>query len=72
MPGTLLGYVFNKTLSKSIPVYIAESGTGFKRLTGAIDTQVKNLALSKTKAAFEEGKLFTDDDMKAMEQITIS
>ncbi|OJD12622.1 hypothetical protein ACJ73_09320 [Blastomyces percursus] len=72
MPGTLLGYVFNKALSKSIPVYITESGPSFKRLTGAIDTQVRNLALSKIKAAFEGGKLFTDDDMKAMERITIS
>ncbi|PGH05476.1 hypothetical protein AJ79_06783 [Helicocarpus griseus UAMH5409] len=40
MSGTFLGYVFNKTLSKSIPVYIAESGPGFKRLTGPIDTQI--------------------------------
>ncbi|EEH20706.2 hypothetical protein PABG_02937 [Paracoccidioides brasiliensis Pb03] len=73
MPGSLLDYVFNKALSKSIPVYITESGSGFKRLTGATDTQVRrNLALSETKAAFEGGKLFTDDNMNAMDQITIS
>ncbi|KKZ67877.1 hypothetical protein EMCG_06406 [[Emmonsia] crescens] len=29
MSGTLLGYVFNKALSKSIPVYITESGPGW-------------------------------------------
>ncbi|ODH35394.1 hypothetical protein ACO22_02917 [Paracoccidioides brasiliensis] len=73
MPGSLLDYVFNKALSKSIPVYITESGSGFKRLTGATDTQVRrNLALSETKAAFEGGKLFTDDNINAMDQITIS
>ncbi|KAK2802403.1 hypothetical protein FQN50_007401 [Emmonsiellopsis sp. PD_5] len=72
MSGTLLGYVFNKALSKNIPVYFADSAPGFKRLPGVIDSQVGNLTLAKTKVAFEGGKLFTDEDMKAMEQITVT
>ncbi|KAF2260206.1 hypothetical protein CC78DRAFT_547690 [Lojkania enalia] len=46
---SLIGQVFNKALSKSISVYIAESGDGFKRLTGAIGQDVKEAAFAKVK-----------------------
>jgi len=46
---SLIGQVFNKALSKSISVYIAESGDSFKRLTGAIGQDVKEAALAKVK-----------------------
>ncbi|RAL00461.1 uncharacterized protein BO80DRAFT_465286 [Aspergillus ibericus CBS 121593] len=32
---SLIGHVFNKALGKVIPVFIADAGPGFKRLTGA-------------------------------------
>ncbi|GLI78837.1 hypothetical protein PoHVEF18_007158 [Penicillium ochrochloron] len=34
---SLIGYVFNKILSKNIPVYIATSGNGYIRLSNLID-----------------------------------
>lgn len=69
---SLIGQVFNKTLSKTISVYIAESGEGFKRLTGAIGQDVKEAALAKVKERFENGTLFKDDDMQQMERVTIT
>ncbi|KAI9756596.1 MAG: hypothetical protein M4579_003774 [Chaenotheca gracillima] len=69
---SLIGQVFNKALSKSISVYITESGDGFKRLTGAIGQDVKEAALVKVKESFENGfengTLFKDDDMQQMER----
>ncbi|PYH46600.1 uncharacterized protein BP01DRAFT_18024 [Aspergillus saccharolyticus JOP 1030-1] len=67
-----IGNVFNKALQKAIPVYIAESGEGYKRLTGVIAESVKNAALAKIKAPFEEGRLFKFEDMKEMHQLTIT
>ncbi|KAF2786081.1 hypothetical protein K505DRAFT_368534 [Melanomma pulvis-pyrius CBS 109.77] len=69
---SLIGQVFNKALSKSISVYITESGDGFKRLTGAIGQDVKEAALAKVKERFENGTLFKDDDMQQMERVTIT
>ena len=67
-----IGSVFNKALGKSIKVYLSNEGAGFRRLTGAIQQEAKDAALEKTKSAFEDGKLFKEDDMKNMEQITIT
>ncbi len=69
---SLIGQVFNKALSKSISVYISESGEGFRRLTGTIGEDIGAAALAKVKERFENGTLFKDDDMKQMEQITIT
>ncbi|CAG8019527.1 unnamed protein product [Penicillium nalgiovense] len=68
----LIGHVFNRVLNKYIPVYIAESGNGFIRLTAYIDQKVKDAAFATVKAPFENGKLFKDDDMKQMEQLSIT
>ncbi|PGG95970.1 hypothetical protein AJ79_09790 [Helicocarpus griseus UAMH5409] len=43
MSGTLLGYVFNKALSKSIPVYITESGPGWAMCGLIIAPSVSNV-----------------------------
>ncbi|KGQ00990.1 hypothetical protein PAAG_12297 [Paracoccidioides lutzii Pb01] len=64
MPGTLLGYVFNKAPSKSIPSKSPSLAPASSASPGP--------SIRKPKRPFEGGKLFTDDDMKAMEQITIS
>ncbi|EKV04070.1 hypothetical protein Pdw03_1641 [Penicillium digitatum] len=69
---SLIGQVFNKVLNKNIPVYIATSGNGFIRWTSVIDQAVKDVALATVKAPFESGKLFNDDDMRQMEQLTIT
>ncbi|KAF4770775.1 hypothetical protein HAV15_012832 [Penicillium sp. str.  len=69
---SLIGQVFNKILNKSIPVYIANSGNGYIRYPALIDQAVKEAALAKVKAPFESGKLFKDDDMRQMEQLTIT
>ncbi|KAL8755989.1 MAG: hypothetical protein Q9184_004637 [Pyrenodesmia sp. 2 TL-2023] len=67
-----IGHVLNKALNKQIPVVIAESGDGFKRLTGVIDSAIKNNALAKVKERFENGSMFKDDDMKQMERLQIT
>ncbi|MCJ1223415.1 hypothetical protein MMC12_000056 [Toensbergia leucococca] len=69
---SLLGSVFNKALGRSINVYLAKEGSGYIRLTDVIDDAVKRAALNKTMAAFESGKLFNENDMKNMEQLTIT
>lgn len=69
---SLIGQVFNKIFNKSIPVYIANSGNGYIRYPALIDQAVKEAALAKVKAPFESGKLFKDDDMRQMEQLTIT
>jgi hypothetical protein len=71
MSGALLGHVFNRQLAKLIPVYLAETGPGYRRLVDAIDPKLKALALAKVKNAFESGDLFTDEAMKQMERLTI-
>ncbi|KAF2672886.1 hypothetical protein BT63DRAFT_450912 [Microthyrium microscopicum] len=65
---SLISQVFNKALSKSISVYITESGDSFKRLTSAIGQDVKEAALAKVKERFKNGTLFKDDDMQQMER----
>jgi hypothetical protein len=57
---SLLGTVYYKVLGRSINVYLAEGGTGFKRLPGVLDQTAKDAALARVKAAFEAGKLFND------------
>jgi len=69
---TTLGYVFNKALNKNIPVKLLTNGPDFWRPSGAISQEAKNLALAKTKAAFEGGELFKDVDIKTMELFTIT
>lgn len=69
---SLIGHVFNKALQKNIPVYIAESGPGFIRITSAICQNVKDSALALLKERFENGTLFKDDDLKRMEKLTIT
>lgn len=69
---SLIGQVFNKALQKNISVYIAESGEGYRRLTGSIGSGVQILALSKVKERFENGSLFKEEDMKLMERVTIT
>ena len=69
---SLIGRVSNKALGKNISVYISESGEGFKRVTGAISTKVKETAFSIVKDRFESGKLFNENDMKQMERLTIT
>ncbi|KAJ6041574.1 uncharacterized protein N7446_010543 [Penicillium canescens] len=69
---SLIGHVFNKVLNKSIPVYIALSGNSYIRMPSVIDQAAKDAALAKVKEPFESGKLFKDDDMKQMEQLTIT
>ena len=69
---SFIGQIFNKALRKNISVYISESGEGFKRITDAISTEVKSTALSKVKDRFESGRLFKEEDMKQMEQLTIT
>lgn len=66
-----IGNVLNKATGKTIPVYLNTSGQGFIRPTGAISQSAKNLALAKVKAAFEDGKLFTDASMKTIERLDI-
>ena len=68
----LIGQVFNKALKKNISVYLSESGDGYKRLSGVIGAGVKSAALSKVKDRFENGSLFNEEDMKLMEQVTIT
>lgn len=48
----LLGTVWNKVLSKSINVYLAESGSGSRRLPEAIDQAAKDAVLARLKVAF--------------------
>lgn len=67
-----IGQVFNKVLQKNIPVFLAESGEGYKRLTGVLGEDVKQAALAKIKEPFENGDLFKDDDLKSMEQLAIT
>lgn len=67
-----IGQVFNKVLQKDIPVFLTESGEGYKRLTGIIGEDVKQAALAKIKGPFESGDLFKDDDLKSMEQLSIT
>jgi hypothetical protein len=69
---SFIGYAFNKVLQRNIPVYISESGPGFKRFTGIISQNVKSAALAKVKERFENGTLFRDDDLKLMEQLMIT
>lgn len=69
---SLLGTVWNKVLGKFINVYLAEGGSGFMRLSNAVDQTTKDLALTRLKAVFEAGKLFNDIDMVKMEKITIT
>ncbi|KAH6712737.1 hypothetical protein BKA61DRAFT_607694 [Leptodontidium sp. MPI-SDFR-AT-0119] len=69
---SLIGHVFNRALSKNIAVYVSESGEGFRRPAGAINHDVKDAALAKVNDSFESGKLFKDDDMMQMEQVTIT
>ena len=69
---SLIGQIFNKALQKSIPVYIATVGNGYIRITSAISEEVKEAALSTIKQRFENGTLFNDDDLKQMEQLTIT
>lgn len=68
---SLLGYVFNRAANKQIPVYLMTHGPGFWRPTGVISDEVKDLALSKIKNAFEGGHLFKENDMKSMERLDI-
>lgn len=68
---SLIGYIFNKLLQKNIPVYISESGPGFKHLTAAISQNVKIGPLAKVKEQFENGTLFKDHNLKLMEQLII-
>lgn len=69
---SFLGNVFNKAAGKSIPVYLATSSQTFWRPTRIISQKVKNLAFTKTKAAFKSGNLFKDDDMKNMASLKIT
>jgi hypothetical protein len=71
MSGSLLGHVFNRQLAKLIPVHLAETGPGYRRLVDAIDPKQKAVALAKVKAAFEGGNLFSDEAMKQVERLTI-
>jgi hypothetical protein len=48
-----LGYIFNRASGKKIPVFLATSGPDFLHVTGAISEAANDLALAKTKAAFE-------------------
>jgi hypothetical protein len=69
---SLLGTVFNKAAGKYINVYLATSGSFGFRPTDAIGSAVKDAALAKLRAAFEDGKLFNDEDMKRMDRINIT
>ena len=67
-----LGKVFNKALSKMIPVVIAEGGESFIRLTEVISQEVKELAFDRTKKCIEsDNPVFNDEDMKQIEKIVI-
>jgi hypothetical protein len=69
---SVLGNVFNKATGKIIPVYLTTSGRTFWRPTRIISQKAKNTAFEKTKAAFESGNLFKDDDMKNMTSLDIT
>ena len=69
---SFLGNVFNKAAGKSIPVYLTTSGPTFWRPTGTISQAAKDLAFAKTKAAFEAGSLFKDDDMKNIDSLKVT
>ena len=66
-----IGYVLNRVTGRSIPVKLTTSGPGFWRPTGAISQMAKDIALVKTKTAFEAGNLFSDVDMQIMESLDI-
>jgi hypothetical protein len=69
---SVLGNVFNKATRQSIPVYLTTSGRSFWRPTKIISQDSKDIAFSKTKTAFESGKLFKYDDMKNIASLSIT
>lgn len=69
---SLLGTVWNKALHRFINVYLGSSGLNYVRYVAAIDEAVKAEALERTRVAFEGGKLFKEDDMKAIDRLTIT
>lgn len=72
MSGSLLGFVFNRLLAQQIPVYLAQKGNGYVRLTEAIDPKAKVLAFGHVKDAFESGSVFTDERMKSMKKLVLT
>ena len=58
-------------LGKNIPVYLAAASPGFWRPITVISPMGKELALLKTKNAFEGGKLFKEDDMKITHSLNV-
>lgn len=62
---------FNPATGKSISTKLVTSAPDFWRPTDAISQPAKDLALAKTKAAFEAGKLFSDADMQIIECLDI-
>lgn len=68
---SLIGTVFNRSLNKSIDVYLAASGSGYKRLTESIAQKARDEALSAIKEAVEAGKVFTEENMKNTHKLVL-
>lgn len=67
-----LGYAWNRYLQKQIGIYVASTGSGYTRITSAINQKSLDLVYAQTKDAFEDGKLFSPTDMAKVESIEIT